>query len=104
MVFLVNIFLAICILGEPLETIKQPLAAKLLPMVGKYNIYSERHLKEVIMSKEELRRAKRGNSTAAGNVQMEVEQIKKIQMGDVDSKRSTITVGCSEFMTLICCP
>jgi len=38
--FLVNIFLKICILGEPLEAIKQPLAAKLLPMVRKYDIHN----------------------------------------------------------------
>lgn len=56
------------------------------------------------MSKEELRRAKRGNSTAAGNVQMEVEQIKKLQMRNSNHVRSTITVGCSGVLTLFCCP
>ena len=56
------------------------------------------------MNREELRRAKRGNGTAAGNVQMEVEQIKKLQMGDVDSEILTITVGYVGLFTLVCCP
>jgi hypothetical protein len=57
-----------------------------------------------MMNREELRRAKRGNGTAAGNVQMEVEQIKKLQMGDVDSEILTITVGYGGLFTLVCCP
>ena len=57
-----------------------------------------------MISKEELRRAKRGNSTAAGNVQMEVEQIKKLQTRKVDSEILTITVGCGGLFTLVCCP
>ena len=56
------------------------------------------------MNREELRRAKRGNGTAAGNVHMEVEQIKKLQMGDVDSEILTITVGYGGLFTLVCCP
>ncbi|MCI8645141.1 MAG: hypothetical protein HFG79_17065 [Lachnospiraceae bacterium] len=56
------------------------------------------------MSKEELRKAKYGNSTAAGNAKMELEQIKKLQCAKSNNARSTITVGCGGLLTLVCCP
>ena len=67
-------------------------------------VYIKNMKRRFIVSKEELRRAKRGNSTAAGNVQMEVEQIKKLQMRTSNHVKSTIPVGCSGVLTLFCCP
>ena len=57
------------------------------------------------MSKEEARILKRGAGSAAGNAKKEVTELERMQEAgrDVDSGIKTITVGCSNFRTLICC-
>jgi hypothetical protein len=62
-------------------------------------------IKEVYMSKEEMRRSRRGSHSAAGYVAKELEEIRKLQETErgVDAEIITITEGCSAFFTLFCC-
>ncbi len=57
------------------------------------------------MSKEEARNLKRGADSAAGNAKKEVTELERMQEAGwgVDSGITTITVGCSNLWTLICC-
>lgn len=57
------------------------------------------------MSKEEARNLKRGAGSAAGNAKKEVTELERMQEAGrgVDSGITTITVGCSNLWTLICC-
>lgn len=53
------------------------------------------------MIRTELRNAKLGKTTAAGNVKRELKELQKIQESEKDIM--TITVTCGEFFTIICC-
>ena len=57
------------------------------------------------MSKEEMRKERRGGNSAAGVVENELAQLVKIQStGRKTSEEiDTLTVGCSAFFSLICC-
>lgn len=57
------------------------------------------------MSKEEMREMRKGGSSAAGYAAKELEQIEKLQKVSqgTDMEIITLTAGCSEIYTLICC-
>lgn len=55
------------------------------------------------MSKEEARSAKRSGGSAAGNAAYELTELEKLQRSGVDSDILTITVTCSEVLTILCC-
>lgn len=57
------------------------------------------------MSKEEIRAARRGAGSAAGNVKKELGELGRLQGAEADSQSAiiTITVGCGGFYTILCC-
>jgi hypothetical protein len=55
------------------------------------------------MNKDEIRKKFRMEDKVVGDVQFELEEVKKIQKNRIDNDIMTITVGCSEYFTLICC-
>ena len=55
------------------------------------------------MSKEDIRKAKRGKESNAGNFTFEMTELKKIHRNGPPDDASTITLGCSEILTIICC-
>lgn len=56
-------------------------------------------------SKEEIRAARRGLGSAAGNAAKELEVLDRLQSAEGDSQSAiiTITVGCTTYGTIICC-
>lgn len=55
------------------------------------------------MSMNERRNAKRGKESAAGSVERELREVQKLQGNNKVNGIETITVSCSEFLTIICC-
>ena len=57
------------------------------------------------MSKEEARNLKRGTGSAAGNARREIAELERLQEAEqgVDSEITTITHGCTDLFSLICC-
>lgn len=57
------------------------------------------------MSKKELREIRRGMSSAAGNVEAELEELERLQKAGKkpNTEIETITVGCTTFYSIICC-
>ena len=57
------------------------------------------------MNKEEMRKMRRGANSAAGYATKELEQIERLQKVSqgTDMEIITITAGCSEIYTLVCC-
>lgn len=51
----------------------------------------------------ERREAKRGKETAAGSVELELRELEKLQESDEAEGIRTITVGCGEAFTIVCC-
>lgn len=51
---------------------------------------------------QEMRKAMRRDSMAAGDVQLELQEVKKIQKSGSDGFM-TLTVTCSNWYTIICC-
>ena len=55
------------------------------------------------MDRAEIRKTKRGQDTAAGNLKRELEEIQGMQVSVEINGIVTITVGCSPYLTVICC-
>lgn len=55
------------------------------------------------MSRAEKRQALSNECTAAGNVMIELEELRKLQEISTADGIHTISVTCSEFLTIICC-
>lgn len=55
------------------------------------------------MSRTELRNAKLGKATAAGSLECELEALRKLQESSDVKEVVTITVTCTEVLTIICC-
>lgn len=53
------------------------------------------------MSKEELRKEKRGKQSVAGDWMFELKEVKRLEKDT--RKIDTLTDGCSGFLTLVCC-
>lgn len=59
--------------------------------------------REVNMSRTEARKVRRGKNTAAGNMEVEVEELRKLQNKKQVNGIETISISCSEILSLICC-
>lgn len=55
------------------------------------------------MDRKELRKMRNGKKTAAGNVAQELGELKKLQESRQGNGILTISVTCSEFLTIFCC-
>lgn len=55
------------------------------------------------MDMDDRRTAKRGTQTAAGSVELELREVQKLQGNNRVDGFDTITVTCSEILTIICC-
>ena len=55
------------------------------------------------MSRAEIRKIKRGQETRAGSVERELKEIRKLQGDEAVNGIITITAGCDEILTIICC-
>lgn len=57
------------------------------------------------MSKREMREARRGTYSAAGDVGRELAELDRLQEAGkkIDSEVGTITVGCGALFTILCC-
>lgn len=55
------------------------------------------------MNRTEAREARRGKNTAAGNVAVEVKELGKLQNKKQVNGIQTISISCSEILSLICC-
>lgn len=55
------------------------------------------------MNRSELREAKRGLKSTAGNVEIELAELEKMQGNSRVNGIETITVGCGAIFTIVCC-
>lgn len=55
------------------------------------------------MSKAELRKKKQREASAAGDVGLELAELRKLQRGNQLNGIHTITTECSQILTLVCC-
>ncbi len=57
------------------------------------------------MSKNELREVRRGMCSAAGNAEVELAELERVQKAGKKpgSDLGTITVGCTTVYSIICC-
>lgn len=55
------------------------------------------------MSRAEIRKAKYGQETVAGSMEKELQEVQKLQGNDMVCGIETITAGCTEAFTIICC-
>lgn len=57
------------------------------------------------MSKEEMRKERKGGMSAAGGIESELAQLERMQRNgkNMNKEIGTITVGCGGVYTLICC-
>jgi len=55
------------------------------------------------VNKNQIRDQLRKESTVAGDVEFELEQLRKIQKTNTGQGIETITVTCSHLFTLVCC-
>lgn len=58
------------------------------------------------MSKEEIRSILRAEGSAAGDSAFEIEQLRRLQESQAKNRIQgfeTITLTCSNFLSLICC-
>lgn len=55
------------------------------------------------MSRAEIRKVKRRHETAAGSLERELDEIKRLREAGAKNSRATITVGCDTIFTIICC-
>lgn len=55
------------------------------------------------MDRTEIRKTKSGRDTAAGNLERELKEIRKMRENEAMNGIVTITVGCSGYLTVICC-
>ena len=82
----------------------EPLTSKLLQIQKEYDIYIEKG-DSYFMSKEEARNMKRATGSSAGNAKREIMELERLQEAEQrgDSEITTITAGCTTFLSLICC-
>ena len=55
------------------------------------------------MSKREKRELLLKNGEFYGNVALELSEISKLENGPEETELATITVGCTQVLSLICC-
>jgi hypothetical protein len=55
------------------------------------------------MSKPETRELLLKNGESFGNVALELAEISKLEAGPDESDLATITAGCTQVLSLICC-
>lgn len=55
------------------------------------------------MDRAGIRKTKRGQDTSAGNLKRELEEIRGMQESEAINGIVMITVGCSPYLTVICC-
>ena len=84
------------------ERIGNPELKAAIKCVHEYNKKSE---EEIHMSKNELREVRKGMRSAAGNAEVELAELERVQKAGKkpDSDLGTITVGCSTLFSIICC-
>ena len=55
------------------------------------------------MSKRETRELLLQNGESFGNVALELSEISKLEAGPDETDLATITVGCTQILSLVCC-
>lgn len=55
------------------------------------------------MGRAETRKVKHGQETVAGSLERELDEIKKLQEAGAEDSMATITAGCDELLTILCC-
>lgn len=51
----------------------------------------------------EQQEVKKGKETVAGSVELELDELRRLQEHERVARIETITVSCSGFLTIICC-